>query len=451
MAGGRKSKETKKELTPEERLERALVPVGERPYKIPRNWCWTTVQNVAEIIMGQSPAGTAITGDDSYTPLIGGAADMGTLYPKITRYTKTPTKISGDNDLILCVRATLGRPVFSNGEYCLGRGVAALRPYQGKKEFYRYVFLNFEQYLYNNATGTTFVQVSKETLQEMPLPLPPLPEQQRIVDCLESIFARLDEAREKAQAVVDGFELRKSAILHKAFTGELTERWRREHNEVLSGWINTTISEIVNDFKYGLSEKSSYTNTGMPILRIPNIDEGILNFGDMKYLAYEDVNEENQIYENDILIIRSNGSRDLVGKCAIVPALEKEYTYASFLIRIKPSNRVLPNYLVMYLNSVDARVQMFKKAKSSAGIHNINIKELEAITMSVPTIYEQSAIITILDDLLVKEQNTKEIARAILDQIETMKKAILARAFRGELGTNDPEEESALEMLKTIL
>ena len=94
---------------------------------------------------------------------------------------------------------------------------------------------------------------------------------------------------------------------------------------------------------------------------------------------------------------------------------------------------------------------MFKKAKSSAGIHNINSQELGSITINVPTIYEQSAIIAVLNNLLAKGQQAKEAAEAVLIQIDTMKKAILARAFRGELGTNDPAEEWAGEMVKAVL
>ena len=250
---------------------------------------------------------------------------------------------------------------------------------------------------------------------------------------------------------MDGFELRKSAILHKAFTGDLTEQWRKEHGEGLDGWKNTTLSEIVSGFKYGTSEKSTYNNTGMPVLRIPNVGTGTLSFEDMKYLAHNDVDEANQVHENDLLIIRSNGSRDLVGKCAIVPALSRKFAYASFLIRIKPSEWILPDYLALYLNSTDARTQMFKKAKSSAGIHNINSQELGSITINVPTIYEQSAIIAVLNNLLAKGQQAKEAAEAVLIQIDTMKKAILARAFRGELGTNDPAEESAEKLIKAVL
>lgn len=91
---------------------------------------------------------------------------------------------------------------------------------------------------------------------------------------------------------------------------------------------------------------------------------------------------------------------------------------------------------------------MFKKAKSSAGINNINSKELGAILINLPSFPEQTEIVRILDDLLAKEQQAKEAAEGVLEQIDLIKKSILARAFRGELGTNDPNEESAQELLK---
>lgn len=349
-----------------------------------------------------------------------------------------------DGDLLFAWSASLGAHIWHGENGWLNQHIFKVVPRPGTSKQYLYYYLLYVvDQLYAKTHGSGMVHITLKPFKNTEIYMPPFPVQQRIVDRIESLFARLDEAREKAQAVVDGFELRKAAILHRAFSGELTERWRKAHGIHLSDWINTTLSEIVSDFKYGTSEKSNYTNTGIPVLRIPNIDDGTLNFEDMKYLAHADIDKTNQIHENDILIIRSNGSRDLVGKCAIVPALEKEYAYASFLIRIKPSEQILAVYLVMYLNSTDARTQMFKKAKSSAGINNINSQELGAITISVPTLHEQSEIVTVLNNLLIKEQRSKEAAEAVLDQIDSMKKAILARAFRGELGTNAPGEKGA--------
>ena len=98
-------------------------------------------------------------------------------------------------------------------------------------ENYLQYFIHTKKDLYrNNKKGSAIPHLDKKLFFTMPFPLPPtLAEQQRIVNRIESMFAKLDEAKEKAQNVVDGFETRKAAILHKAFTGELTAKWRKEN------------------------------------------------------------------------------------------------------------------------------------------------------------------------------------------------------------------------------
>lgn len=432
-------------------LASPFVPVEEQPYKIPDNWCWIKLENISEIIMGQSPVGSDTTDDSSYMPLIGGAADMGIMYPLATRYTKVPTKISESDDLILCIRATLGKPIFSDGEYCLGRGVAAVRPFTGSKEFYRYFFLNFEQYLYDNATGTTFAQVSSKILKNMPVPFPPLSEQQRIVDRIESLFAKLDEAKEKAQAVVDGFELRKSAILHKAFSGELTERWRKEHGVELKGWQETNIDSI-SDVKGGkrVPKGMSLTtdDTGHPYLKAGNLklgtvlDEGIMFVPDdvWQYIKNYTVNA------GDVYITNVGAC---IGDCGIIP---DKYDGANLTENaVKMTNlKCNSQFLAWYLSSNGVQ-QRIKNLIASATLGKLSITNIKTIPVSLPTSEEQREIVFILDKLFRKEQQAQSAAEAVLSQIDTMKKAILARAFCGGLGTNDPAEEWAGALVKAVL
>ena len=409
--------------------ESLFVPVEEQPYPIPKNWCWVRLKDVSEIIMGQSPIGSDTTDDSSYMPLIGGAADMGEIYPLATRYTKAPTKISKNGDLILCIRATLGKPIFSDGEYCLGRGVSAIRPYIGTKEFYRYIFLTFEQYLYDNATGTTFAQVSSKTLQKMSVPFPPLPEQHRIVSRIESLFTKLDEAKEKAQAVVDGFELRKSAILHKAFTGELTERWRKE-----------PFGSVLH--------KEDYIAGGIPVINPKHITnqqiapEGKVTISEEKALelaAY-------RLKTGDIIM----GRRGEMGRSA--PITEKENGWlcgtGSLIIRLQEG------YIAAFYSQIIAShssVQYLEENCVGSTMKNLNEKVIKSLPVPSYTKEQQEAIVAILNSLLEKEQQAKSAAEAVLTQIDSMKKAILVRAFRGELGTNDPSEEWAGELLKAML
>lgn len=437
MAG----KKIQAQLTPEEKLQQALVPEAEQSYKIPANWCWTRLGNVTNIIMGQSPNGGSITENEKDTPLIGGAADMGEKYPEIKRYTNKPTKISSDEDLIICVRATLGKPIFSDGRYCLGRGVAAIRPLVGSRKLYKYFFLNFEQYLFDNATGTTFAQVNSNILQKMPLALPPLAEQQRIVERIESLFAKLDEAKENLQNVLDGFETRKAAILHKAFTGELTANWRKQHDVSIDSWEEKKLGKIVKNIKDKyeptLNNKKCVKYIGLEHIEKNN---GIIGFGssdDVKslktifglgdilygklrpYLNKHDIAKFSGICSTDILVYRA-----------------EDFNTAKFI-----------NYFM------NTEKFIFYTVSNSKGINlpRISEKEVSGILVNVPTLSEQSEIVRIIDDLLAKEQQAKELAENAITKIDIIKKSILARAFRGELGTNNPADESAVELLKRVL
>lgn len=437
MAG----KKTQAQLTPEEKLQQALVPEAEQSYKIPANWCWTRLGNVTNIIMGQSPNGGSITENEKDTPLIGGAADMGEKYPEIKRYTNKPTKISSDEDLIICVRATLGKPIFSDGRYCLGRGVAAIRPLVGSRKLYKYFFLNFEQYLFDNATGITFAQVNSNILQKMPLALPPLAEQQRIVERIESLFAKLDEAKENMQNVLDGFETRKAAILHKAFTGELTANWRKQHDVSIDSWEEKKLGKIVKNIKDKyeptLNNKKCVKYIGLEHIEKNN---GIIGFG-----SSDDVKSLKTIFElGDILYgklrpyLNKHDIAKFSGICStdILVYRAEDFNTAKFI-----------NYFM------NTEKFIFYTVSNSKGINlpRISEKEVSGILVNVPTLSEQSEIVRIIDDLLAKEQQAKELAENAITKIDIIKKSILARAFRGELGTNNPADESAVELLKRML
>ena len=436
-----------KVLTPEEKLAQALLPEAEQPYYVPENWCWIKLENASEIIMGQSPEGTATIADSSYMPLIGGAADMGEIYPKATRYTKKKKKISKKDDVILCIRATLGRPIFSDGEYCLGRGVAAIRSESLIKEYLRYGFIFFEQYLYDRATGTTFAQISSAVLQKMPFPLPPLAEQRRIVDRIESLFAKLDEAKEKAQAVVDGFENRKAAILHKAFTGELTAEWRKKNKLLANEWVDIPLEDVCSSIYDGDHMPPPKSENGIPFLVISNVNTGYLSFEDTRFVPQE--------YYDSLSVTRKPEIGDvlytLVGSYGIPVVVNdsRSFCFQRHMALLKPS-KVNPYFLWYQLQGQEFYNKATEIATGTAQL-TVPIKGLRKLSISLPSESEQAEVVRILDDLFSKKQKVKETAKQVIDQIDVMKKSILARAFRGELGTNDPADESAEELLKRIL
>lgn len=465
-----KGKKHASELTLEEKMEAALLPVVEQSYMVPENWCWTHLGDYIEMAtdyvangsFASLKANVRILKDEDYALMVK-IQDFSNNFTESLTYTDKhgyeflEKSVLYGGELILSNIGSIGKvfrvPYFNRPMTLASNSIMIKCFNDNDYDFLYYYFLSptGQEKLHSITTGTAVLKFNKTDLKTIALPIPPQLEQQRIVLQIKSLFSKLEEAKEKVQEVIDGFNSRRAAILAMAFSGQLTEKWRTGNDYSLDEWKDVVLSKVVLGFKYGSSKKSTYENNGMPVLRIPNIGDGVIDFSDIKFLAHDDIDKDNQVHEDDILIIRSNGSRDLIGKCAIVPLLETDYAYASFLIRIKPSKEILPRFLVLYLNSSIARNQMFFKAKSSSGIHNINSKELGAIKIKVPYLEEQKEIVRILDEIIEKEKEARTLAEIIDDKIDAVKKSILAKAFRGKLGTNDSSDEPAVELLKRIL
>ena len=184
-----------KEKVIKKEKELPKIEKDEIPFEIPESWEWVRLGEICEINMGQSPKGESVNFSDG-VGLIGGASDMGEIFPKIKRYTTSPTKLCKKDDLILSVRATLGRPIFSDGIYCLGRGVCGISSSVINKKFLRNYFFSMEKELYSKANGTTFLQVTREDIVTLFFPLPPLAEQKRIVEKVERLQELIKNLKE---------------------------------------------------------------------------------------------------------------------------------------------------------------------------------------------------------------------------------------------------------------
>lgn len=427
-------------LTPEERLQAALVPDWEWPYKLPGNWCWTYFKSISTIQTGRKDANYG--SDEGKYPFFTCAAE--------------PIRCHGYS---FDCRAIL---LAGNGD------INNISRYNGKFEAYQrtyvvkiaeplcfdYIFYWFKYRWFDfnkgKMFGTAIPYIRLGNLQEFPTPIPPLAEQQRIVDRIESLFAKLDEAKEKAQAVVDSFETRKAAILHKAFTGELTAKWREERGVGMDSWEKKSVGELCISLKYGTAKKSDASGN-VVVLRMGNLQQGEIDWSGLAYSNDPDDIERYKLFPGDVLFNRTN-SAALVGKTAIYRG-EHPAIYAGYLIKLDyDHDKIIGDYLNYALNTLDAKKYCNSVKTDGVNQSNINAKKIGAYSFNVPNIPEQEKIVSVIQKLLSKEQQSKAAAEAVLDQIDLMKKSILARAFRGELGTNDPSEESAVGLLKrTIL
>lgn len=453
-------------LTPEERLQAALVPDWEWPYKLPENWCWVRLYSLAHIISkGTTPKG----GKDAYVEKgirflrIENINEDGSIsHENIKHITEEMhtgflrRSILCKDDILISIAGTLGKTgIVGEADLPLNtnQAISFVRLIRGNL-LPQYIKMSIDNpktqdMLISQTKVTSIPNLTLEIIGNCAIPLAPLAEQQRIVDRIESLFAKLDEAKEKAQAVVDSFETRKAAILHKAFTGELTAKWREEHGVRMESWEKKSVGELCISLKYGTAKKSDASGN-VVVLRMGNLQQGEIDWSDLAYSNDPDDIEKYKLFPGDVLFNRTN-SAALVGKTAIYRG-EHPAIYAGYLIKLDyDHDKIIGDYLNYALNTLDAKKYCNSVKTDGVNQSNINAKKIGAYSFNVPSIPEQEKIVSAIQKLLSKEQQTKEAAEIVLDQIELMKKSILARAFRGELGTNDPSEESAVELLKQLI
>ena len=199
----------------------------EVPFDIPDSWEWVRLESAFAIEMGQSPAGNTVSGNCSGTEFHQGKVFFGEKYIKASdQYTSSPTKFAPKNSVLLCVRAPVGKVNITDRELCIGRGLCAIIPLAGMPLLFAYYLLAaYENIFVKQATGTTFVAITAETVKNQLIPMPPLAEQQRIADLIERLIPYVDEYG-KAESAVDQLnchfpEALKKSILQEAVQGKL--------------------------------------------------------------------------------------------------------------------------------------------------------------------------------------------------------------------------------------
>lgn len=427
-------------LTIEERLQQALVPAEEQPYEVPENWVWVRLGAIAEIVTGGTPS-------KKHPEYYGGNfpfykpsdLDQGRLTYDASEYLseegKNVSRIIPKNSTAVCCIGSIGKCGYLMCDGTTNQQINSAIPKINSLCLYYYLCTeNFVQDLLSMASATTIAIVNKSKMESCAFPLPPLSEQQRIVERLEELLAKLDEAKERLQEVADSFAVRKAAILHNAFTGELTKQWRRENGVSDESWEEKKLSEITEnqDSKRIPLSKSQRDNMN----RIYDYygASGIIDKVD------------DYIFEGKKLLIGEDGANLVTRSKDIAFIADGKYWVNNHAHILDVKDTVLLMYLCNYINNMDLIPYVTGSAQpklTQAKMNNIKI--------FLPTLPEQHEIVRLIDDLLARERSAQQAAEQALASIDLMKKSILARAFRGELGTNKASEASALELLKQVL
>ena len=414
----------KKKMT----LEEAIVK--DFPYEVPKNWVWSKLGVITDIKTGRKDANHG-TEDGKYP-----------FYTCASEPIKSPTySFDGEYVILPGNGANVGMALYHKGKFEAYQRTYVLNSAMINTKYVLYnLQFRWKDYNENKQYGSATNYIKLGNITEYEIAIPPLKEQQRIVDKIESLFEKLDKAKELIEEARDDFEKRKQSIIEKVLMGEY-----------VSG-VKLTEVELGNilSFKNGMSKRSGKEGNETKVLRLADVSSDTIyseNARSMLLTGKEIANYK--VEYGDLLIIRVNGTKKNVGK-AVEYIGEDICAYCDHLIRIDCS-QINKNYIKYLINSDSVRRQIDELIVSSAGQNTISQSSLNKIkTMWVEDNKVQEEIVNVINTLIDKEKSIEELT-ALEEQIELIKKSILAKAFRGQLGTNSEDDESALELLKEIL
>lgn len=440
------AKKQKKELSPEERLAAARVPEEEWPYKLPEGWEWVRLEGIIDEIKNgttikqdKSGNGVSVTRIESLQNQTIDFSRLGTIVNEEEIKDSDWYRV-GDIALSHINSADhVGKTALITREMLpLVHGMNLLRLRFGKYLLPKLFQLYSQSLQYKEAVierinrAVNQVSINQKQIKSIPFPLPPLEIQQQIVVNIESLFAKLDQAEEKALQTLATAETRKAAILHQAFTGKLTEKWRAENSVSMEEWETVKLKDVCEKITDGTHHSPQSFDAGEYMyVTAKNIKEYGIDLNNITYVS-KDVHDE--IYSRcdvrygDVLYIKDGATTGI----ATVNTIEEQFSLLSSVAVLRPvAERLDARYLTYNLNSAETKAMMINNMSGNA-ITRLTLKKIKDAEIMICSLHEQQEIVHILDELLAKEQQITALAEAVLDEIEATKKSILAKAFRGE-------------------
>lgn len=359
-----------------------------------------------------------------------------------------------------------------------------------------------------SGVGGSLTRARPQTVKTLKLSLPPLAEQRRIVAKIDALQERSRRAREALMEVGPLQEQFRQSVLAAAFRGDLTADWRATHpdvepaskllqrirverrrrweqvelakyeakgqkppkswqeryvepepvddselSELPEGWCWTRFEEVLSELRNGVSPKPNDSPPGIPILRINSVRSRKVLLEEIRYLPDADnFVETYRLKDQDLLFTRYNGSLELLGVCGLVQGLgDRVILYPDKLIRVRTDRHlVLPEFIEMYFASPSARQRVTNKAKTTSGQQGVSGADIKEQPVPLAPLSEQEHAVNQLHTLMKTSDGLEAVFLDIHRGFDRLDQAILAKAFRGELVPQDPNDEPASVLLNRI-
>ena len=383
----------------------------------------------ALVIAGQSPEGKFYNGSGQGLPFYQGKKDFGERELQApTTWTTQTTKEAQAGDILMSVRAPVGPINFARDRVCIGRGLAAIRCRDGlDPDFLFYQLLGMQAEI-SGSEGAVFASINKAQIEALPIVVPPLPEQRRIVAILDEAFEGIATAKANAQKNLQNARELFASRMQRLFGQD--EAWERvQLNELLErGWIT---SHLDGNHGSDYPRKEEFVDAGVPYIAASAIKGGIVDFGEAKYLSSQRAATIRKGLAKDRDVLFAHNAT--VGPVAILSTDEDVVILGTSLTyyRCDPQH-IYPEYLAHFMLSPAFTSQYAQVMKQSTR-NQVPITKQREFFHVIPPIDVQRLIADDLDELSVQTERLVDVEMRKLAALDELKKSLLHRAFSGAL------------------
>jgi len=478
--------------------------------EIPKGWIYTKLSDVGIIITGNTPSknNPENFGHD-YPWAKPSDLDMNipltTTSDYLSKEGANQARLLPPNSVLISCIGILGKVGFAGTTLATNQQINSVI-FDENIVLSKYGFFyckSIKKWMEANASATTVTIINKSRFSEAPFLLPPLNEQRRIVDKLEKLLAKVDDCKERLDKIPAILKRFRQSILSAACSGRLTADWRENNPDVESAeellkriqeereirytkecekakqegkrkpkapfndyssvtfeneanlpisWCITLLGNIA-ETQGGIQKtpKRKPVNNPYPYLRVANVYRGYLKLQEIEYFELlPNELESLRLKKGDLLIVEGNGSPTEIGRCAIWNEEIKDCIHQNHIIRSRPFTGITSDFLLTYLNSPQAITVMMQLSSSTSGLHTLSVSKVNNIVVPIAPLPEQQEIIRRVEKLFETADKIEQRYQKAKAHIDQLTQSILAKAFRGELVPQDPNDEPASVLLERI-
>jgi len=393
--------------------------------ELPEGWAQQDLDDVCEIIMGNSPPGESYNDSGDGMRFLQGQNEFGETTPTSERFTTEPSRISNQEDILVAIRATpLGIVNFSDDTYCVGRGVSALRPNSQLDNRYLYHYMRFckeVEYWERVSTGSTYPSITKSNLQNLTIPIPPVGEQRAIADKLDSIFERVEETEEEhLDTNTIGDTLLQSCI------ADLVPQKGASTCETVS--LDEVCKVVLGNSPPG----ESYNQEGEGVRFL----QGQKEFGEKSPESDRYTTDPAKMAEEGDVLIAIRAT-----PLGIINRSDDEYCVGRGVAALRPCEELDGDYLYYYMKIQHSYWEQISKGSTYPSITKTNLQNLP---VPVPSLSIQEEIAERLQYIESRIDEIGQATERMGEIIDVLPEALLHKAFSGDLVTSEHSEQREL-------